>query len=281
MRSAYLGLLIPALAGAATGAATVIAAWRSDIRRRRRKEARLHRTLVDLLLNALSAGDAVTERHSRRVADLTDALAATYGARNNSHSTLRLAALLHDMGKIDDRFFQILHSCEPLTPEQRRQIEQHPHESADILKPLERIHPGITRIVEAHHECWDGNGYPRGLKGDEIPLAARVISVADVFDALTQPRAYHDEMSVEEALAEVERGSGSRFDPAVVARLKRGEVRDRWTQVMERGRREEAKGLNGDTQPAATGSTSPAAPSGQHEESVENPPAETGRSSNR
>jgi putative nucleotidyltransferase with HDIG domain len=241
MRFTSRGLLISVLSGAVAGAGAIAAAWRSDVRRRRRHAARLHRTLVDLLLNALSAGDAVTERHSRRVADLTDALAATFGAHNTSHSTLRLAALLHDMGKIDDRFFKILHSCEPLTPEQRRRIEEHPHESADILEPLERIHPGITRIVEAHHECWDGNGYPKGLAGEQIPMSARLISVADVFDALTQSRAYHTGMSVEEALNEIERGAGSRFDPAVVRRVQRPQVRERWAEIVQRGRSEEAE----------------------------------------
>jgi len=244
--------LITGLAGTALGAGLALFGWRRDIRRRRRRMARLHRVLVDLLLNAISAGDPPTERHSRRVADLTDALAPAVGNDGTRHSTLRLAALLHDMGKIDDRFFSILHSCEPLTPEERVQIEDHPNQSADILKPLERIHPEISGIVEAHHECWDGNGYPKGLAGEEIPLAARMISVADVFDALTQPRAYRPGVDPREALEMIRRGSGTRFDPGIVKELERPEILKRWREIVEEGRREEANEWN-DPEPAVSG----------------------------
>jgi putative nucleotidyltransferase with HDIG domain len=217
----------------------VTVAWRADARWRRRKAARMHRVLVDLLLNAMSAGDPVTERHSRRVAALTDALATRYRFYGDRHSTLRLAALLHDLGKIDDRFFHILHSCQPLTPEERQEINEHPEESADILEPLESIHPRISRIVKAHHECWDGKGYPQGLAGEEIPLESRIISIADVFDALTQPRSYRDPLGPAEALEKIREGAGSRFDPAVVRSLERPEIWNRWREIAEDGRREE------------------------------------------
>ena len=221
------------------GATLMSLAWRADARWRRRESGRMHRAIVDLLLNALSAGDAVTERHSRRVADLTDALAASYGIVGRRHSTLRLAALLHDMGKIDDRFFHILHSCSPLSRDERNKINEHPQESADILEPMEAIHPGISRIVEAHHECWDGNGYPRQLKHDQIPLEARIISAADVFDAMTQPRAYREPLSPETALQELQRGAGTRFDPEVIKRVERPDVFTRWVEVSRAGRAEE------------------------------------------
>ena len=227
-------------AGTGAGAAATALAWRLDARWRRRDRARLHRALVEVLLNAINAGDAVTERHSRRVADLADVLFRIHGLSRSAHATVRVAALLHDMGKIDDRFFHILHSCEPLSPEQRRQIEEHPHESADILHPLETVHPGISAIVEAHHECWDGQGYPKGLRGEEIPLGARIISVADVFDAMTQPRSYRAPLSVDAAVAEIRKGSGTRFDPAVVDRLGDPAIRAKWEAIVERGREEEA-----------------------------------------
>ena len=232
-------IVVAGLSGALGGGALVSLAWRAETRWRRREAARMHRALVELLLNALSAGDPVTERHSRRVADLTDALALTYGISRGQHSTLRLAALLHDMGKIDDRFFHTLHSCEPLSAEERRKMNEHPGQSADILQPLESIHPGISQIVEAHHECWDGNGYPKRLKGEEIPLEARIISAADVFDALTQPRAYREPLPTEVALEEIRKGSGSRFDPEVVERLQQPEVLSRWIEITQDGLREE------------------------------------------
>lgn len=237
------------LGTALTTAGLLGVAWWTDARRRERGASRLHRTTVELLLNALTAGDPVTARHSRRVADLADAAAASCGFDRKRHATLRVAALLHDMGKIDDRFFPILHSCAPLSREQRAEIEKHPHESADILRPLETIHPGITEIVAAHHECWDGEGYPRGLRGEEIPLEARIISVADVFDALTQPRAYHEPLSVPEALERIRGGAGTRFDPEVVGRVEDPAVLRSWRRIARTGRQEEERKL------AASGAT--------------------------
>ena len=235
---------VPLVLGTALTTAGVMGmAWWNDARRRERYAARLHRTTVDLLLNALTAGDPVTARHSRRVADLADAVAFCYDLRGREHATLRVAALLHDMGKIDESFFQILHSCGPLTPEQRGEIEQHPHESAYILRPLERIHPGITAIVEAHHECWDGRGYPKGLEREQIPLAARIISVADVFDAMAQPRTYHEPLSVDETLDKIRSGSGNRFDPDVVGVVQHPAVLRRWKKIARRGLVEERAAL--------------------------------------
>ncbi len=226
--------------GSLLGVAVVGTAWVADAKRRSHEGARIHRALVDLLLNALNAGDAVTERHSRRVADLTDVLAAGCDFSKKRHSALRLAALLHDMGKIDDRFFPILHGIAKLSSEERARINQHPTESAHILEPLERLHPGITKIVGAHHERWDGKGYPDGLRGEEIPLESRLISPADVFDAMTQPRAYRQPLSVDKALAEVCGGAGSRFDPRVIDQLGRPTVIRQWTEIATRGRAEEA-----------------------------------------
>jgi HD-GYP domain-containing protein (c-di-GMP phosphodiesterase class II) len=220
---------------------SVGAAWYNDARRRDKTSKKLRRVMVDVLLNALNAGDAYTERHSRRVADLTDVLACTFGLDAERKARLRVASLLHDMGKIDDRFFHILHSCGRLSPAERTKIKQHPHESAYILTPMERVYPGITYIVESHHECWDGGGYPRGLKGEEIPLEARIISVADVFDAMSQPRAYKDPRSVEQVLHDIRGGSGERFDPGVIAMLERPDVLRAWTRIAERGHEHERR----------------------------------------
>ncbi len=227
---------VPMLGPALAGAGAVAAAWVWSARRRVARDTALHRVLIELLLNALSAGNASTERHSRRVADLADALYATYHPTRAAHSTLRLGALLHDMGKIDDRFFAIVHGREKLTPEQRAEMTGHPAESAHILKPLEPFHPGLLDIVRSHHERWDGHGYPRGLAGTAIPLEARVITAADVFDALTQPRGYKAARPVDETLAELRRGSGALFDPDVVARVQRPEVVARWRAIAAAGR---------------------------------------------
>ncbi|HEX2187897.1 MAG TPA: HD domain-containing phosphohydrolase [Longimicrobiaceae bacterium] len=230
-----------ALVLAATAALTAAAALAADARRQRRRNKRLHRTLVDLLLNAITSGDAATARHSRRVADLTDALAEPLRLEREERATLRVASLLHDMGKIDDRFFDIVHSHGPLTERQRAEIKDHPHESADILGPLERIHPGITPIVSGHHECWDGSGYPDGLAGEEIPLGARLIAVADVFDAMSQPRTYRGPIPPEEVRGKIREGAGRHFDPGLVRLLDRPEVWERWTRIARAGCADESR----------------------------------------
>lgn len=228
------GARLGPVAVALATAAAVSVGWLLDSMRRERVAAQLHRDMVDILLNALTAGDPVTARHSRRVADLSYALAQAAGMRGRELRTLRIAALLHDMGKIDDRFFHIIHSRKPLTRQQRAEIKSHPHESAHILAPLETEHPGIQQIVSSHHECWDGSGYPRGLETEEIPLGARIISLADAFDAMSQPRKYRDALPLEKALSELREGSGSQFDPSLVDLVCAEPVRSAWNEVAQR-----------------------------------------------
>jgi HD-GYP domain-containing protein (c-di-GMP phosphodiesterase class II) len=223
------------LGAALAGAGLLALAWGLDAQRRERAAHMLHRRMVELLLNTLTAGDPVTARHSRRVADLSYALAVAIRMPRRERHTLRVAALLHDMGKLDDRFFHIVHSRKPLTDEERARIQYHPHESAHILAPLEPNHPGLREIVSSHHECWNGDGYPRGLAGEQIPLGARIIAVADAFDAMTQPRKYRGALSVPDALAEVRRDAGTHFDPALVRALREPALVERWTEIAERG----------------------------------------------
>lgn len=217
-------------------------AWFLDATRRRHRTALVHRTMVELLLNTLCAGDPSTARHSRRVADLTDVVGATFGMGREPRARLRVAALLHDLGKLDGQLQPILKSHHRLDEGERTRVRDHPNESADILLPLEVVHPGISRIVESHHERWDGAGYPQALSGEAIPLESRIITVADVFDALTEPRSYKGSISPEAALEEIREGAGSRFDPEVVARLDRPEVWRDWLRIARRGERDETVG---------------------------------------
>jgi HD-GYP domain-containing protein (c-di-GMP phosphodiesterase class II) len=219
---------------AAGGWALTSLLWAADALRRRSAMHTLHRRTVELLLNALSAENAETERHSRRVADLSYALAQAAGLRGRTLRTLRVAALLHDMGKIDDRFFDIVHSRERLTREQQAEIRHHPHQSAYILEPLEGEHRGLRAIVCGHHERWDGGGYPDGLQGEEIPLGARIIAVADAFDAMTQSRPYRGAMDTARALEELRSDAGAQFDPRLVDLAASPRVRTAWEAVVRR-----------------------------------------------
>lgn len=238
----------PLPSGSLLGAMTVLCAtgvlWGLDARRRSHRSALVHRTMVELLLNTLCAGDPVTARHSRRVADLTDAIGRTYRLGREGRALLRVGALLHDLGKLDDHVSPLVHTHRRLSESERDRIEEHPNEGADILHPLESIHPGIGLIVESHHERWDGRGYPQGLSGERIPLESRIISVADVFDAMTQPRTYHEGIEVEAALDALREDAGSKFDPEVVARVGRPDVWAQWSEIARVGRREEQSRQN-------------------------------------
>lgn len=251
-------------------AAAVGTAWVVDASRRNEGARMTHRILIDLLLNALTADDALTARHSRRVADLSFALAERCEMPRKELATLRVGALLHDMGKIEARFWQIVHSREQLTPEQRAEIEFHPHLSAQILEPLEPIHPGIMKMVASHHECWNGEGYPLCLSGEEIPLGARIIAVADVFDAVTQPRAYKDPMPVEDAIAQLRRGEGRQFDPRLVNLVDSSPLREEWADIARRGQEDERKHLEADrAAPPPTPESPPELGEGQTQASAE------------
>jgi putative nucleotidyltransferase with HDIG domain len=229
------------LLGAALAWAGVMGtAWILDARRRERRSRAMHRTLVELLLNALTADDPSTGRHSRRVADLSYALAAARGLRGRDMARLRVAALFHDLGKMDDRLGDIVRAPRRLTPGEREEMEEHPQESAQIVGPLEKLHPGIGRVVAAHHERWDGRGYPDGLAGEAIPLEARIIAIADVFDALSQPRRYHGARPVDEVLRELRRSAGTQFDPELVELAETPTVLERWRAIADGGRRAES-----------------------------------------
>lgn len=109
----------------------------------------------------------------------------------------------------------ILHNPGPLTEEERAVLRRHPQLAYDLLRPIRFLRPALD-IPYAHHERWDGSGYPRGLKGEAIPLAARIFAVVDVFDALTSPRPYRPAWSREQALAYLREQAGTQFDPRVV-----------------------------------------------------------------
>ena len=166
------------------------------------------------LAKAVDARDAYTGSHSERVGDLAARIARRLGVEEPQVELTRLAASLHDLGKLAIPE-EILRKPDALNDAERLVLERHPQIGYRMLESL-----GVDPIAEwvlHHHERWDGHGYPHGLRRDEIPLGARIIFVADAYDAMTSERLYREPLSPAEALAELERCAGSQFDPGVVA----------------------------------------------------------------
>jgi HD-GYP domain-containing protein (c-di-GMP phosphodiesterase class II) len=169
---------------------------------------------IEGLSHALDLRDKETEGHSLRVTELTIQLAQAYGLTEEEITHIRRGALLHDMGKIGVPD-GILHKPAALSDEEWRVMRKHPQYVYDMLYSVQYLRPALS-IPYCHHEKWDGTGYPRGLKGEQIPISARLFAVADVWDALTSDRPYRPAWSREEALDFIREQSGSHYDPRVV-----------------------------------------------------------------
>jgi len=168
------------------------------------------------LARAVDERDVYEGSHSERVADLAGRVAQRMGLPQEQVELTRLAASLHDLGKLAVPE-EILRKPGPLTDAERLVLERHPQIGYRMLESL-----GVTPVAEwvlHHHERWDGTGYPDGLHGEDIPLGARIILVADAFDAMTNDRVYQRKLSIGAALAELEDCSGTQFDPDAVAAL--------------------------------------------------------------
>ncbi|MFC2173390.1 HD domain-containing phosphohydrolase [Acidobacteriota bacterium] len=167
------------------------------------------------LVETLEKRDLYTGGHTKRVMEYSLAIGTQMGFGGAELESLKLAAILHDIGKIGIRD-RILLKEGKLTSEELEKMTKHAGYGAEILKPikhLEKVIPG----VKSHHERYDGTGYPEGLKGKKIPLVARIIAVADTFDAMTTDRPYRKSFSAKEAFNELKRHGGTQFDPKVVA----------------------------------------------------------------
>jgi putative two-component system response regulator len=164
--------------------------------------------------HAMDLRDRETEGHSRRVAELTVKLARALGMSEEEIMNLRRGALLHDMGKIGIPD-AILHKPAALTDEEWVIMRKHPQLVYDMLYSVEYLRPALD-IPFCHHEKWDGSGYPRGLKGEQIPMVARLFAIVDVWDALTSDRPYRFAWSEEDARTYIREQSGKHFDPQVV-----------------------------------------------------------------
>lgn len=186
--------------------------------------------LAESLGKAIDAKDTYTLAHSEEVAIISQALALAMGLGHQVADIIHVAGHLHDLGKIgvpDD----ILTKTSGLTPKEFLAIRKHPDMGADILAPIACLRDcGIVDMVRAHHERFDGNGYPQGLKGGHIPLGARIITVADSLSAMLQSRPYRQAKCFDEACREIIKGAGSQFDPDVVKTFM--SIRDRLRDLV-------------------------------------------------
>jgi putative two-component system response regulator len=170
---------------------------------------------VQMLARALEAKDAYTRGHSIRVSRYAVATAAGLGFVGAGLDGIRLGGELHDIGKIGTRE-AVLHKPTSLTADEFRQITEHPALGERMLSPLAHESPDVLRIVRSHHERLDGGGFPDGLRGEKIPIEARIVAVADSFDAMTTQRPYREARPPDDAMRELRRVAGTQLDPQAV-----------------------------------------------------------------
>lgn len=171
-------------------------------------------TSIKTLISVINAKDRYTYGHTERVVLYCDRISKYLNLSEQDRKMLRYGAYLHDIGKIDISK-DILNKKMPLTDEEWEILKQHPVNGVEIIKPVKSLE-AVRDLILYHHERFDGNGYPSKLKGQEIPYLARILCVADSFDAMTSNRPYKVRMSHDEAIIELERCKGTQFDPAVV-----------------------------------------------------------------
>ncbi|MBI4746585.1 MAG: HD-GYP domain-containing protein, partial [Deltaproteobacteria bacterium] len=196
-----------------------------DVTERKKAEKDLHDLFLaamESLASAIEAKSPWTRGHSERVADYALKIGAGMELPDDELEKLRIAALLHDIGKIgtDDG---ILDKPGKLTGAEYDSIKRHPGKGAEMLAPIRQLHD-IIPWIRGHHERFDGTGYPDGLRGEDIPLYARILAVADTFDSMTAERPYRTTPGKAQALEEIQRHAGTQFDPRMVEAFLRVEA---------------------------------------------------------
>jgi len=181
-----------------------------------RKLQNSSRELLDLMVKAIEARDPYTSGHSVRVATLSRAIAQELKVPTERIEEVYTAALLHDVGKIHEEFAPLLRKDTKLTPEETALLQTHALKSAELVALISSFRGHVHDSVRHHHERWDGGGYPDGIAGEDIPLGARIIMMADTADAMTTDRPYRRRLTVEAVIAEFQKYRGTQFDPKLV-----------------------------------------------------------------
>jgi hypothetical protein len=172
--------------------------------------------LLQVMVKAIEARDPYTSGHSVRVSEMSRAVAVELGLPARTIEEVETAALLHDVGKIHEEFAPLLRKEGRLTAEETALMQTHSEKSADLVGIISKFHGFIQESVRHHHERWDGQGYPYGLSGKNIPLGARIILIADTIDAMTTDRPYRKRLPLDVVIAELQKCKGTQFDPGLV-----------------------------------------------------------------
>lgn len=177
---------------------------------------RVNRELLELMVKAIEARDPYTSGHSIRVSEYARSMARELGLSPKHVDDIATAALLHDVGKIHEDFAPLLRKAGRLTPEERMLMQAHPVRSADLAGTIADFRGRVQADIRNHHENYDGTGYPDGLVGEDIPIGARIIMIADTIDAMTTDRPYRKALTLGKALEEMTKYAGQQFDPRLV-----------------------------------------------------------------
>jgi HD-GYP domain-containing protein (c-di-GMP phosphodiesterase class II) len=195
-------------------------------------------SFIATLAASLDARDDNTAGHSARVGAIAEGIAREMELSDADSRSVYYAGLLHDYGKIGIRDDVLLKPAE-LTPEEYEQIKEHPLHTFRLLSKIRFPEDlsDVPMVAASHHERWDGSGYPRGLKGEQIPLGSRIVAVADAYDAITEERCYNEPMPPEDALEQLTMRSGTYFDPEVIVAFERcfaNEIEPRHRRLSQR-----------------------------------------------
>lgn len=172
--------------------------------------------LLQVMVKAIEARDPYTSGHSLRVSEMSRALAVELGLPARAIEEIETAALLHDVGKIHEEFAPLLRKEGRLSDEETALMQTHSVKSADLVGIISKFHGFIQNSVRHHHERWDGQGYPDGVAGKDIPLGARIILIADTIDAMTTDRPYRTRLPVDVVIDELQKCKGTQFDPDLI-----------------------------------------------------------------
>jgi hypothetical protein len=180
--------------------------------------AQTNQELLELMVKSLEARDPYTSGHSRRVREFSRIIARAIGLSPREIEQISRAALLHDVGKIHEKYAPILSKAEKLSPDEWALMKEHPGDGATLVATMSKLRD-VVPSIRHHHENWDGTGYPDGLAGELIPMASRIIRFADTIDAMTTERPYRRPLSEAQVRAEIVRCRGTQFDPQIADRL--------------------------------------------------------------